>query len=56
MKTDQIRLRDILAAGHPDSAIVGVPIGTLKALVAHQPAAAELAATPYEGTLLGAAA
>ncbi|WP_341207266.1 hypothetical protein [uncultured Sphingomonas sp.] len=56
MKTDQIRLRDILDAGHPDSAIVGVPIGTLKALVAGQPAAAELVATPYVGTLLGAAA
>lgn len=56
MHTKPFRLRDILAAGHPDSAIVGVPIGTLKALVAHQPAAAELVATPYVGTLQGAAA
>lgn len=56
MQTDQIRLRDLLAAGHPDCAIVGVPIGTLKALVAGQPAAAELVATPYVGTLQSAAA
>lgn len=54
MKTDQIRLRDVLDAGHPDNAIVGVPIGTLKALVGHHPAAAELLATPYVGTLQGA--
>lgn len=56
MQTDQIRLRDILAAGHPDHAIVGVPIGTLKAMIANHPAAADLAATPYVGTVQGAAA
>lgn len=56
MQVDPIRLRDLLSAGHPDSAIVGVPIGTLKALVAGQPAAAELVATPYVGTLQGATA
>lgn len=56
MQIDQTRLRDILAAGHPDSAIVGVPIGTLKALVANQPAAADLVATPYVGTLQAAVA
>lgn len=56
MQTKPIRLRDILDAGHPEDAIVGVPIGTLRALVAQQPAAAELAATPYVGTVHGAGA
>lgn len=56
MQTDQTRLRDILAAGHPDDALVGVTIGTLKGLVEKNPAAADLAATPYVGTVMGAAA
>ncbi len=56
MQLDQIRLRDILAAGHPDTALVGVTIGTLKALVANQPDAAKLVATPYVGTLQSATA
>jgi hypothetical protein len=56
MKTEPTRLRDILAAGHPDNALVGVTIGMLKSWVALNPAAADLAATPYVGTVQSAAA
>lgn len=50
------KLSDVLAAGHADTALVGVPISWLREIVAAVPAAAESPTLPIVATLTGAMA
>lgn len=45
-------LADILASGHPDTALVGVTIGTLRALAAQMPAVAATPVAPVVAAML----
>ncbi|TCP30707.1 hypothetical protein [Sphingomonas sp. BK235] len=49
-------LSDLLSAGHPDTAIVGVTLGTLRALLAAPAAAAGIAVAPIVAAVTPTAA
>lgn len=55
MDDQQIRLRDVIAAGHPDTALIGLPVQTIRSLIERHPQLAELPIVPYIGAV-GAAA
>lgn len=55
MQTSPRTLSDLLSAGHPETALVGVSIAALRAWVAKEPALAALAISPVVGTLSSAA-
>lgn len=49
-------LRDLLNAGHPETAMVGITLGTLSALLANPAAAASFAVAPIVAAITPAAA
>ena len=49
-------LADILASGHPDNAIVGVPLATLRAWASKSPAVASTPIAPIVAAVMPSAA
>ena len=56
MGIDCKQLDDILSAGHPDHALVGVTVGMLRQIRSRLPDTGAIPASPAVPTLLGAVA